>query len=429
MKRPFQFIVAVLPALAGSFYAHAQSTYYDRQAQNRAYDNLHEQTVRAFAVPSSSSSSSYSGSSSSGSSSSSSSSSSGSSSGGNSLANMPIMAPQPYFNCCAAADQARRERLIEQHKQENAAREKAYESGKEHFMADIASKGHARTEADHFDLLLTGMRKGYDGKVIGDVIGYNIADYTKKYVADGPAFKRSGGKEEEADRWLVQLPDVKEPAVRAYLYKSIVAGYPTADNYGKMGVELFNSYQFSEAATAFKQAMDLDKGVNGFYKDGYASALAFAGDLTGAEAAYKKVLADDPNSFAEMNLAWVNIQQGKTSDALHYAAQASAKRPKDAGALLVQAGLQTDASKAKALADAATALRPDIGSGSIPSRIFAYAKLLHGVKDYYSSVLFLDMAVRAEPKNVDFLELRYGTNTVLKRNKQASKDAELLSEL
>ena len=123
------------------------------------------------------------------------------------------------------------------------------------------------------------------------------------------------------------------------------------------------------------------------------------------------------------------MRQGKDGEALKHAETAGSIDPDEVGTMLVQAGLQPDVAKAKKLADEATAIRPDLGTGNIASRIFNYAKILHTGKDYLSSMLFLDLAVKADPKNADYVELRYGTNTLLLRHKLASVDAEMLEKL
>ncbi len=339
------------------------------------------------------------------------------------------MPPQPYFNWGATDNYDRQVRLAAQRERDAAVRQAALDNGKSAFAALIAKKGLARTEGDYFDLMLVGMRAGYDGNVIFGVLGNSLADYVKKYGTTGPPFKATGGKEERADRNIIALNTTPAAIWRMGLYSGIVEAYPTAENYGKMAMESFKAAFYDKAALAYDTAIAKDGGVNKFYSEGRAAAYAFAGNLPKAQAAYEQLLHDDPASFAEMNLAWIALRQGDKAGALKYAQTACAKRPEDAGALLAQAILTADTTAAQALADKATALRPDVGKGSIAARTFAYAKLLHAAGDIHSSMLFLDMAVAAEPKNVDFLELRFGANTSLGREKEAALDEETLGKL
>ncbi len=401
-------------------------TYYDRQAQNREYQRLQDATQRAYNVPSSSSSSSSFKSPSSGSYSSPSGTSSSSSSSG---AGGTILPPQPYFNWGATDNYDRQVRLAAQRERDAEVRQAALDAGKSAFSALISKKGLARTEGDYFDLMLVGMRAGYDGNVIFSVLGNSLEDYVKKYGTTGPPFKATGGVEERADKYLKELNTEKSPFLRSILYAHIIRAYPTSENYGKLAVEYFAGNEFAKAVLSFDTAIAKDGGINRFYSEGRAAAYAFSGNLTVAKTAYEQILRDDPAAFAEMNLAWIALRQGDKATALKYVKAASAKRPEDAGALLATAILTTDAGAAQRLADGASGLRPDIGQGSIPSRVFAYAKLLHAAGDFHSSLLFLDMAVAAEPKNVEFLELRFGTNTKLNQIKDAARDEETLSNL
>lgn len=339
------------------------------------------------------------------------------------------MAPQPYFNWGATDNYNRQVRLRAQIERETAVRQNALDKGISAYTALIAKKGLARTEADHFDLLLVGMRAGYEGNVIFSVIGHSLEEYLEKYGTSGPLFKATGGKEERADKYIIKLNTEKSPIIRVALYQLIIEAYPTAENYGKLAIQQFRGSDYPNAVLAFDTAIAKDGGINKFYSEGRAAAYAFAGDMPKAKAAYEQLMRDDPTVFAEMNLAWIALRQGDKGASLKYAQAASSKRPDDAGALLAQAILTTDVAAAMALADKASALRPDIGKGSIAARIFGYAMLLHAAGDFHSSILFLDMAVAAEPKNVDFLELRYGTNKKLNQEKEAAKDEVTLSNL
>lgn len=347
----------------------------------------------------------------------------------------PSSTPKPYststpsyFNAGAAAEEARRKKSKEDYDRRTAEKIATYNDAASRWKAEMLARGRARTAEDHYDLMLMGYRKGYDANVIHNVIGNNIAAYTAMYGKDGPAFKVTGGKEDQADDNLKLMAQSDDPRVKAYFFTKVIEAYPNAGNYGTMGVFKMQGYQYDEAAKNFKAALDLDN-TNILFKSGYAAALAFADQLPAAELAYKDLLAVEPSSFSELNLAWVLMRQGKDGEALKHAETAGSIDPDEVGTMLVQAGLQPDVAKAKKLADEATAIRPDLGTGNIASRIFNYAKILHTGKDYLSSMLFLDLAVKADPKNADYVELRYGTNTLLLRHKLASVDAEMLEKL
>ena len=339
------------------------------------------------------------------------------------------MPPQPYFNWGATDNYDRQTRLRAQIERESAVRLHNLNIGIAAYASLIKGKGLARTESDHFDLLLVGLRAGYDSNVIISVIGSNQEEYVMKYGSSGPPFRKTGGKEERADRYMILLNTTPAAYWRVGLYRGIIKAYPTAENYGKLAMENFKANFYANAALAYDTAITKNGGVNKFYSEGRAAAYAFGGNLPMARAAYEQLLLDDPASFAEMNLAWIALRQDDRAAAMRYVRAASAKRPEDAGALLIQAMLTPDAAAAQSLADKATTIRPDVGTGNTAARIFAYAKLLHNAGDFHSSVLFLDMAVAAEPKNVDFLELRFGTNTTLGRAKEAAEDEETLGKL
>lgn len=350
------------------------------------------------------------------------------SSSGKTNSNPVINSTPSYFYVGLRAEEERRKRDKEAYDKKNEERAATYNNAAAKWKAEMLARGRARTAEDHYDLMLLGLRKGYNESVVIDVIGRDIAGYTSMYGSEGPSFRKTNGKEDKADASLSLMAMSNEIGVKAYLFKDVIDGYPNAGNYGTMGVYQMELHNYEEAVKNFQNAIKLDN-TNGAFKSGYAAALAFADKLPEAEVVYKEVIVQEPSAFSEINLAWVLMRQGKEAEALKHATLASKSDPNEVGAILAQAALETEALKAKQLSDTALAILPDIGTGNIASRLFKYAKLLHSAKDYYSSILFLDLAIKAEPENIDFVELRYGTNMLLKRQKLAAADAETLSKL
>ncbi len=399
------------------------STYYDRQAQNREYDRLHEATTRAYSVPSSSSSGykSPSSSYSSGSSSSSSSSSYRSNAGG-------TIAPASRNTWANTDHYDWQVRQGEKIAAANASRAAAYEASVSRYRALIADRGVARTEADHFDLLLTGMRENIDYRAMKTVIGDDIEEYRKLYGTSGAPFKPGDPAALRANAFISAALTEKNPLVRAAFYKEAIARFPTAELTQKMADASREAHAYGDAIEGYKKS-DAIEGGRFAVLFGWATACAMRGDAAEAEAQYGRALAVSPGAPAQMNVAWVRLQQGNTAGAIESLKKEAAQQPGNLGPLLAEAALTTDAAAKEALVTKAIALRPTLAAGTLGQKLYDHAKYLQGDGAYELSVFFLDFAVAAEPKNIDFLELRYGTNKKLGRSKQADEDELTMSEL
>ncbi len=397
------------------------STYYDRQAQNRAYDNLHNATTRAFSVPSSSSSSStYKSPSSSGSYSSPSSSSSYRSNAGGTIA------PASANNWANTDYHDWQVRQGEELARKNAARQKAFEDGQTRFRTLIRDNGIARTEGDHFDLLLTGMRAGIELNAIYAVIGYDIKAYGEKWGTTGAPY-RTSREAATIKELLSSALTAKTALLRAVYYGEAAKLAPSAELYRNTADAYREDHNYPNAIRAYAKAEELQAGS--FRSTvGWAAAYGLAGNAAEGEQKYLQALQMAPEAPLEMNIVWMRLQQGAKAGALEYAQKAALKSPGEPGPVLAQAALTADAAASKALLDKAVGLAPALAGQRLPQALFAYAKFLQKDGAYELSILYMDLAMMLEPANMDVLELRYGTNKLLKRTKASEADEELLTK-
>ncbi len=313
----------------------------------------------------------------------------------------------------------------------NAARQKSFEDGQARFRSIIKDNGIARTEGEHFDLLLTGMRAGIELNAVYAVIGYDIKAYAEKWGTSGPPYKSVGEAERKAAmiKELIRMAvTATTPKMRAFQYNlAIQEGGPSAELYRNMADAYREDHEYLQAVRAYEKAESIEAGS---FRSlvGWAAALGLAGNAAEAERKYMQALALAPTADIDMNIAWMRIQQGAKEDALEYVRKASVKNPSDPGPFLVQAALSADAGASKTLLDKAVKQAPTLAGMSLPQALFAYAKFLQGDGAYELSILYLDLTMQADPANMDALELRYGTNTLLKREKASQEDEALLSK-
>ncbi len=311
---------------------------------------------------------------------------------------------------------------------QSAARMAALNSAKARFSALIASRGIARTEADHFDLLLTGMREGIETNAIFGVIGYDIAAYRQMYGSSGAPFVPGDPAALRANAFISAALTEKNPLVRAAFYREAIARFPTAELTQKMADASREAFAYGDAIDGYKKS-DAIEGGRFAVLFGWATACAMRGDAAEAEKLYLSALAVSPDAPVHMNVAWVRLLQGNIAGAIESLRKEAALRPGDPGPLLAEAALTADVVAKETLTKKALALRPQLPAGTPGEKLFAQAKYLQSDGAYELSLFFLDLAVAAEPKNIDFLELRYGTNKKLGRNKQADADEVTMGKL
>ena len=398
------------------------STYYDRQAQNRAYDNLHAATTRAFSVPTTSFSSSvYKSPSTSSVLSTSSSSSYGSKATG-------TIAPASANSWAMTDHYDWQVRQGEKRERANGARQAAFEQSKAKFKSLITNRGIARTEADHFDLLLTGMRAAIDASSIFAVIGNNIEEYRVQYGTGGAPFKAEDPATLLANMYISAALLERNPLVRTGLYAEAIKKFPTPELTQKLADAYREAHKYTDAIIAYRRSDSIESNRFGVFL-GWATACAMQGEAVEAEKLYLRALSLAPGAPVDMNIAWMRMLQKNNAGAIESLKAEAAQHPREPGPLLAEAALTADPDeRAKRLKDVAVLL-PELASNSLPQMLFSYAKYLQNDGAYELSIFFLDMAVNVEPKNIDFLELRYGTNKKLGRYKQADADELIMGNL
>ncbi len=203
----------------------------------------------------------------------------------------------------------------------------------------------------------------------------------------------------------------------------------THSNFFNLGQARMASGQYAAAGDAFSTA-NLMKRDDFATLAGYGNANVMKGDGADAEKWYNKALAvNGANGDIHLRMAWARFQQGNMSGALQSAENAAALKPSDPGPLLFQAAMLNAGAEREALLNEVASLRKELKRELLVPMLIAYTKWLQANNGLEQSIIYLDLAVAADPKNIDYLELRYGTNKMLSRHKQADADEHTMSKL
>ena len=402
--------------------AQPPNYYNSQQKQNAEYKSQSEATKRAYSVPNSAAPAPATPSSSS------SSASSGSSSPTSSSNSPAVTNNTNGYSDIGAYDRVKRQEAAGLRNQERYnANMAALATASAKYEALIATRGNAKTDEDFFDLVLIGMRAGIDINAINRVIGVNLAAYKAKFGThpDIP-YKGSDGKVEMADHALLQLQKPLSTGNTAFFYGQVVKGYPTTVNFRLWADACYKDMDFENAVLAYKKVLaDGDVSV----EPKLAYALSLTGDNYSAKEIFTKITASSAGTAVPLAFAANQIEMDDITGARQNAIIAFQRNPEDTRALLVLAALTTDAAECAKLIAKAAALEPELGTGGLAAMLYKLARLLQKEGDFHESLLYLNLAVAADSKNIDYRELRYGTNVKLKRKKQAAIDEKAMQEL
>lgn len=416
----------VLPiVLAITLPAFSQPSYYESRARQTAeYKSLSSATTRAYSV---SDSRTYSSSTSS----SSSSGSSGSTSA-SSRSSSPVIinnTDRGYSNI--GADDRMKRMAAAAARQEQSAREQAaiINNAEGSYRSLIAGMGIAKTAEDHYDLLLVGLRNGIDLRGVHRVIGKDLAQY-KTIWGNHPdkPFYPSDGRMQYAEHAIKVLSDPNFTGDRANFLRDIAKAIPTPDNHRRAGDAALVEYQYDNAIWHFKQVLK-EKSHDAEAIAGLAAAQSLEGYYPQAEETFMRIANDNVNADVFTNLARVQLLNGKQVEALKSATAAAELDPIHAGYKLLQAALDKNTAAVNTFSAEATKLMPSLGNGSLISKFIAMARFLHKEGAYQESLIYLDIALPLDPKNLDLLELRYGTNMKIRRDAEALKDEQTINKL
>lgn len=300
----------------------------------------------------------------------------------------------------------------------------------------ISGHGNAKTAEDHYDLLLTGMRAGIDVNAIFNVIGRNIEGYKAKFGTDPNKPYKSGASvayDAYADAMQKEinklLAENSNSFSRAYLLKELVKVKPSFVNYYTLGQTCLINYQYADAYEAFWRA-HMKEPQHFSTLVGYGDALIMLGNAVEAEKEYKKaIVINGANADLLLKTAWACFMQNKEDDAYALAKAAAVLIPEDAGPYLFLATLFPEGKDREELLNNANAVQNKIKKASLTQMLMSYAKWLQENNATEISIMYLDLAVATDPKNIDCIEMRYGTNKKLNRQKQAAVDEEILNKL
>lgn len=429
MTRVLFLVALVLPASE----LFAQPNYYESRArQNAEYRSLSNATRDAFATPGGSTASngarsSSAGSSSSGSSSGARASASGSSGGITSSGN------DGWVNYGGGDRVRRMEEAGRRNEERRLARVAMLQRETARFTALIADRGLAATDEDLLDLVLLGQGAGVDGTAIFLVLGNNLAEYRAKFGVDPKRpYRPRDGRVDLADHALreLQKPEHRaNPQWAAASYRQVAGGYPTMENFTRWGDAAYNALMFRDAVEAYTQARKLgEQGIGTAF--GLALSKAYTDDHAGALALYETILEPSEGVTLPLSMAWVQLDAGRAPEVVRATARLAYQRDTtDTRALLVLAALTDDARESATLSARAAALEPALTKPSLAAQLYALGRMLQKEGDYPESLLYLDLAVRLDPKSLDYLELRLGTNQKLGRAAQARRDEATMSKM
>lgn len=400
----------------------AQPSYYESRARQTAeYKTLSSATERAYSVPGAAYNPPKS-------------SSSGATSSypaGNKATAAPVITNNNGYSNIGAGDKVARQNAAGE-RNEARAREQSQiiATNETKYRQLIAGMGNAKTDEDHYDLILVALRNGIDLRAAHNVVGKTLQQYKEKWgVHPDQPFLPSDGRVQYAMHSLKIINDPNYDGTdRAYHYGQIAKAYPTVDNYRRTGTACLVESQYQDAVDAFRQVLKLKEG-DIEATAGMAAGFAFLNYLPSAEFFFKKIIDQVDDADMKINFAWVQMKQGKTGEALSAANEAASLDAIHPGYKLIQASLQTNGATAEGLANDASGLMPRLGKGNLVSRMISMIKFLHSEKAYQESLIYLDFALRIEPENLDLLELRYGTNLKIKRHADAQADEKMINSL
>lgn len=294
---------------------------------------------------------------------------------------------------------------------------------------DELAKGINRGPATYDQLMKLALQAGFDDYTAGRIL------YKYSPEANGGASSTSkketmpvyaNAADEYDQKAAYRFNNHTDPRIKAGIAADMVNNKPSYENYLRLAQSNYEARQYVAADKAYEKATSMQPENATLCYEG-ANTLAMMGDGAGAEAKYRQALAKGktfPGIFTKM--AWASFQQGHTADALQHAEKAAQEAPQDAGATLMQAALSPAGPPRDGHLEKAA--QQGIPRGTLTAMLSSHAKKLQAANDFEQSIIFLDLAVAAEPANLDLVELRYGTNKKLGRNTQADADQKLLEQ-